>query len=325
MFPLTLWLAVYGATLAVVASLATSQVGALPLHGPLFATTSVLIALLFLVRGGLWFWRVRPESPIGAARDHAATWAPWILLRFALFQSSTLFFIWLAPIKSAIPDAAGYWADAPLIAIERAVFGTDPWRLLHALPDWITPAIDLIYASWIVVIVGVSMAVAVFGSAALVGRYFLSWAMAWVVLGIGIAYALPSAGPIFGPHLGFGFDDLHHALKGTVAYRFHEMLWAMQTARSGDLGGGISAMPSMHCALTSVFVAAAWKTRWRYLVMAYAAAIWFGSVYLGWHYALDGVVSALVVAMLWRVAERLADARWPRLSPIRRRAVSAQA
>jgi hypothetical protein len=297
-----LWLLSFGALLGGVAILSSALAGSLAFEPALMATTSVLFAVAMVVRAAIWLWRHRPASPFGALQARLGVVVGDLALRFALFQGSIHFFIWLPPIKRAIPDGQGYWADAWLAQFERDAVGADPWAVLHRLPDWVTPATDGLYAAWIPMIVLVSMLVAVFGATALVARYFLSWALAWVVLGIGVAHLLPSAGPIFGPDLGFGFEGLRTQLQGTTALRFHDMLWMMHVTGSRDLGGGISAMPSMHCALTFIIVAAAWHSRLRVPALIYAGLIWFGSVYLGWHYVLDGAVSAIGIALIWRVA-----------------------
>jgi hypothetical protein len=39
----------------------------------------------------------------------------------------------------------------------------------------------------------------------------------------------------------------------------------------------------------------------------YAALIWIGSVHLGWHYGLDGLVAAGVTYGIWVVCGRIAD------------------
>ncbi len=300
--PSRLWLIFFIALLGGVAIMSSALAGGLAFEFALVATTSVMFAVAVLIRTAIWLWHHRPSSPLAVLRARLGDIAGDIGLRFALFQGALHFFIWLPPIKRAIPDANGYWADAWLAGFERRLFGADPWTFLHQLPDQVTPAIDALYAAWIPLIVVISLWVAVFGTKALVARYFLSWALAWAVLGIAVAHLLPSAGPIFGPDLGFGFHALRAELTDTAALRFHDLLWAMHETGSRDLGGGISAMPSMHCALTCIFVAAAWRSRWRILALIYAGLIWFGSVYLGWHYVLDGVVSAIGVALIWRVS-----------------------
>src|SRR3546814_5985014 len=52
-------------------------------------------------------------------------------------------------------------------------------------------------------------------------------------------------------------------------------------------------MPSVHNGLAALFAIAAFRL-WRplgWVVAAYAALIWVGSIHLGWHYAIDGMVS----------------------------------
>ena len=75
------------------------------------------------------------------------------------------------------------------------------------------------------------------------------------------------------------------------------------------MGGGISAMPSVHNALSVLFALAAWKVYrplgWAFA--AYAVAIWIGSIHLGWHYGLDGIVAAILTYAIWVGAGRLAD------------------
>lgn len=301
-----IWHGVYAAMLLVMGGLSFAFSGHLRFEGTLFLVTSLVMFGLFLTIARS---RTADADSLGAVIR--ANWR-WGLERYLLFQTSVLFLLWLAPLKGAIPHRGGYWADATLAETERSAFGVDPWVILHLLPDAVTPVIDLIYGAWIVLIVMVSLIVATFASERLMARYFLSWGMAWLFLGVVVAHLLPSAGPIFGPDLGFGFEGLHAELKGTLAMQFHDMLWAVQSGHSIDLGGGISAMPSMHCAITFLFAATAWRTRLREAVILYAAIIWFGSVYLGWHYVLDGLVSLIGVVLIWWAAAAIVDARLPR-------------
>ena len=62
-------------------------------------------------------------------------------------------------------------------------------------------------------------------------------------------------------------------------------------------------MPSMHVALAVLnAIFASSLNRWAgILAWARAAAIMFGSVYFGWHYALDGYVSIAAVIIIWRI------------------------
>jgi hypothetical protein len=64
---------------------------------------------------------------------------------------------------------------------------------------------------------------------------------------------------------------------------------------------GISAMPSVHVAVAVLFAVLGWRTAaWLgWLFTGYACVVLIGSVHLGWHYAVDGYVSAVVAPLIW--------------------------
>ncbi len=73
------------------------------------------------------------------------------------------------------------------------------------------------------------------------------------------------------------------------------------------VGAGISAFPSMHVAaatLNALFL----SERGRVLAAvgwSYVALILFGSVYLGWHYAIDGLFSVPATILIYAALRRL--------------------
>ena len=62
-------------------------------------------------------------------------------------------------------------------------------------------------------------------------------------------------------------------------------------------------MPSVHNGLAALFALAASRLNriagWA--LWAYAALIWLGSIHLGWHYALDGIVGIALTYGIWIV------------------------
>jgi hypothetical protein len=77
--------------------------------------------------------------------------------------------------------------------------------------------------------------------------------------------------------------DQQHQL---YAIPTQHILWEVYTNSIPYIGGGISAMPSMHVAMPFA---------------AYAIIIMIGSVHLGWHYALDGYLAILGVWCIWHI------------------------
>ncbi|MBC7939414.1 MAG: phosphatase PAP2 family protein, partial [Chitinophagaceae bacterium] len=86
-------------------------------------------------------------------------------------------------------------------------------------------------------------------------------------------------------------------------------MWSAYANRDDFFGGGISAMPSIHVAVSATMAFAAYSLNRRlgHIVAVFATLIWIGSVHLAWHYALDGVVGALMAYGIWRMSGALVD------------------
>ena len=66
-------------------------------------------------------------------------------------------------------------------------------------------------------------------------------------------------------------------------------------------------MPSMHNAQAALFVVFAYSIDKRLgrATLVYAALIFIGSVHLGWHYAVDGIVGIVAALAVWSVCGAL--------------------
>jgi hypothetical protein len=239
-------------------------------------------------------------------------------LLFALLMASFNAF------KQRVLPQAGFGMDVPLAEIDRALFlGVDPWKLTHGLFDspWASWAIDLSYHAWFAPMALGVMACAFLpaGADALRYRYLTSYVLLWLIGGSLLALAMPAAGPCFQPGgLGgaAGFEPLMDRLgaqhdwlvgqgmSGLSALQYQDTLFTLFGGRELAIGAGISAMPSMHNGLAVLFAIAAFRVnRIAGMVLAaYALLIWIGSVHLGWHYAVDGPVAALVAVVAWRLS-----------------------
>jgi hypothetical protein len=236
--------------------------------------------------------------------------------------------------KMDIPVLAPFDWDATFAGWEAALFGgRQPWELIHPFVGYppITILLDLLYSSWVVMtfVVWAALLASVRTPRAVRIRYWRATVISWVVIGIVMATLLSSAGPLyfgrFEPTLTDPFAELNAYLAhvdtifplSQMASR--ELLWEVYLNRV-DLPGGISAMPSMHNAQAALFAAVGFSLSRRLgiAMTAYAVLIFIGSIHLGWHYALDGVVGcAVALAIWWACGLRLrsADASKAEMQP----------
>jgi hypothetical protein len=143
-------------------------------------------------------------------------------------------------------------------------------------------------------------------------QYLLSFFGCWILLGSLAAIGLSSVGPCFygllypaDPYVPLmsylrSVDEVY-----TIwALSTQDMLWERYIANSTGLGSGISAMPSLHVAITTLnaLLLSRLSRIAGILGWTYLALILVGSVHLGWHYAIDGYVSILAVLLIWRAA-----------------------
>lgn len=227
--------------------------------------------------------------------------------------------------KRAISQIVPFYADPYALVLDRMIHGTDPWRLLHLIFGFplATAVIDFVYTLWFLVIfIVLSLVIFVLGNERLRSQYLVASALCWSLIGGLSATLLSSAGPCYYPtfYAGDPYADLFAYLAQA---REVYPLWALDTQerllsayeRGGMVfGEGISALPSMHVAiavLNGIFLShinryACWAA-W-----IFAAAIFIGSVHLGWHYAVDGYVAALLVIIIWFGAGKLTDLFEPR-------------
>ncbi len=227
-----------------------------------------------------------------------------------------------AAFKTTMPLILPYWADPPLAAIDRALhLGTDPWRLAYALLPAMPPGLArlIYYDLWFVpAFFFPAFLVLLDGNAQRVGRFVAIWTLVWIVLGNIVALAGLSAGPVYYQRItgDDAFAGLRQAMQATglteaAIGRLQEAMWSYLENGRQMQGAGISAFPSVHVGIAAVLAAYALE-RFRLfglIVAAYAAAILFLSVWLGWHYAIDGYASILFVAALWRLKVTLPGAR----------------
>ena len=224
-----------------------------------------------------------------------------IFLVFAFLGAFSVF-------KSMIPWMHPFTWDATFSDLDRAIFGTDPWRITHAVIGPVPTALmDYAYIMWTPVFTCVVLWHSVFARHEQKRRFFLSFFGCWIILGVICATIFSSAGPCF-------LELIRHPYA--ERYPFFPMEYAGGSQRimnylaegylDGDFGmaKGISAMPSMHIAVVTLYLVAARKPWTMALSAIYFTLIFVGSIHLGWHYAADGIFAAIGTILIYLMTAR---------------------
>ncbi len=257
----------------------------------------------------------RPRAPIGYLRA--------LLRRRGLGAAVTLLVFCIgitafSTFKHHLPAWVPFFADRPLADLDEALHFGQPWRWAHDVaPEGAGAVLAVLYGPvWFAQFFGFVVLAAFLTRDALRARYLIALVGTLVLLGTLGRIAGASAGPIFYDRMqdSSRFADLAAALSATrhgqAMLAASDYLYASYRSDSAVFGSGISAMPSIHVALAvlNALFLRALNPRLAPVGVAFAAMILFGSVYFGWHYALDGYASIIGVALIWYGAGRLARA-----------------
>lgn len=282
----------------------------------------VFYALLELSRGGrVSAWS---KSPAGALAQ--AFGARWRADRFFSLGWPLALFMLLLPsfnaFKQRILPQAGFRYDADLAAIDRLLFGGDPGPWLHQLlgSPATTRFFDTAYHGWFVLTTLGLCVVGLCASTRTRGQYMLAYAAIWIILGSLLAWIVPAAGPAFYQVLvepagaePFLFVHEQLAIAGDTSFLTslgnQDYLRENFASSSLAMGGGISAIPSIHNAMAALFAIASFRVHklLGFLMIGFAMLIWIASVYLNWHYAIDGIAGAAGATVIWFGAGWIVD------------------
>jgi membrane-associated phospholipid phosphatase len=285
-----------------------------PRLGAFAVLALVVICTLALLRVGWILYREREAKPLKRIAALASANAGRAVVILAAIYLSVVSGACFSALKAAIPAHRPFWLDPHLLALEGEL-----WRVSHALLGWATPAIDLIYATWLPVQVIAFYWLLLLRPSLRKAQALISHALAWLLLGVIGAYGGSSAGPIYYDRLfgGAAFADLNRVVEAQapVAFRTSEMLWRAHAYGTDEVYAGISAMPSMHVALACwLWLLLRDRPYWGKLAALYFALICVGSVHLGWHWALDGVASVAAVWLIWKLVGAVLTR--PRVAPV---------
>ncbi len=298
--------------------------------GPVYWLTALFL-VGFAVVQPLWtLARVRPARPVAYLVEdwrrrilapERVIGAALVLLSLPVFMSA------FSGVKMSIPAFRPFTWDPTLATWDRVLhLGRHPWEWLHPLTGSpaVTSAISVLYQTWFFVTFAVVLWQAFSAARAeLRMRFLLTYVLIWVLLGNVLAIVMSSAGPVYygrvtgldDPYLPF-MEHLRSVAETLPVFvlRSQELLWTVYSSDGQTVGGGISAMPSMHVASTFLATLVCWRTSriLGVLMAAYLGAILIGSIVMGWHYALDGYVAIPLTALIWWAVGRWTRTReWP--------------
>jgi hypothetical protein len=239
------------------------------------------------------------------------------LLGYALIASAVLQTAF-SFLKSTIPMIVPFYADPALAEADRWLHGgVDPWEVTHWIGAYLPmDALLPVYLSvWAVPAIGLAVILSVADhDNERKARFLILYLFCWLVIGNVLAIIGSSVGPVFydAAYGGDRFAALHVVLaeSGVAENRIgliQDALWRAYSERGMAIGSGISAFPSVHvgiATLTALYLIE--RSRWLApFGLAFVGTILFLSVYTGYHYALDGYVSILLMVGAWVMLRRV--------------------
>lgn len=240
-----------------------------------------------------------------------------------LFSCIAIFHGTFTSLKSMLPELHPFAFDPAIADLDEMLHAGPAWMQVRLL-DSLTGVIQFFYGPiWFTLVTGVTFAMCVANPSRLRSQYIWTFLLCWTVLGIVIAGCFMSGGPVFydrllGEDRFAGLTAHMTSLMATegVTFEYPELLWTAYVTKTTGLGTGISAFPSLHLAMSTLFFLAAhrFNRMLGWVMLGFLVVIMLGSVHLGWHYAVDGYFSIIATTAIWKmvgvrlkIAERQTD------------------
>lgn len=263
---------------------------------------------------------LHPFSAVGRAFGQPDVWPVAVARATILLPATALVTGTFSAIKSEIPNLQAFVFDDAFVALDAALHGgIQPWVLLQPFVGFplITLVLDQVYYLWFPILYHTYYWQMFTKRQPVLRLQFLSaFLLSWMLIGSAAAVALSSAGPVFLVDLGLDgsaftglFDYLSSVNAGSeiFAMTVQEMLWVAYSQGIAMPFEGITAMPSMHVTIAFLLMLFGWRRHWILGVSStvFALMIFVGSIHLGFHYAVDGYVAALMVAAIWWISGKI--------------------
>ena len=251
-----------------------------------------------------------------------------------LTYSTLLFHSAFSSIKASLPSILPFYADPFLAHVDAALHGgQQPWELLHRWefqPSVAMSELFYIYLWMPSAILFPTILYLVDRDRQRQRRFLTLYICCWIITGNFLALAGMSAGPIYydqivseNSFVGLAAALDHSGISSGSIGQAQDFLWTAYATNQQHLGSGISAFPSVHVAVAAVLALYLFERMpqlWL-IGISYVLIILYLSVYTGFHYAVDGYASILLVFCVWLYLKRKERAQHP-LTGIGRRVSS---
>ena len=327
----------YAATSVIIAHLYNvSDKTSLALYSNTLGLMDAIFLYFFVVGYALYVMiRIRPEKLFSYCFNdlrHNYLTVERLLMALPVLFLFPLHFTACTSFKTILPDLNPFAWDPIFVQCDLVLHGDKlPWQWLQPAlgQPIVTSTINFFYHLWFFVMFAILYWQAFsLRFPRLRMRFLLSFISIWILLGTIGAISLSSAGPCYYGRV-TGLNDPFKPLMNYLytahdqipvpALKIQEMLWKTYRRHGFGPGTGISAMPSIHVATSSLFALLGWYwgrlMGWgliRWGLGVFAAIILVGSIHLGWHYAIDGYVAIIGTWLIWRWAGWMVR-RYPKL------------
>lgn len=234
----------------------------------------------------------------------------------ASFMLFGIFCLSFGPMKSLIPTFNPYTLDPLFQRIDMLLHGGSApslWFISLLNSDYVAMLNTVYLISWTTVIACYCLW-QITSAPSLARSQFLScFFLLWIIGGVVLATAFSSVGPIY---YSLFYDDMYSAMNADFVTRLYQsthnnamaidarnLLLDYLNDDSLTNDNGISAMPSLHTGMSILMAVHSYcyHRHLSWLMIPYAILIFLGSFILGWHYAIDTYVSAILLFLIWRL------------------------
>ena len=236
-----------------------------------------------------------------------------ILTPIPLLVLTAPFISVVSSIKRLIPVMQPYVWDQAFADLDQALHGgVQPWVIVQPLFEhpYLTSMVSEVYSYPWFFAVALMQFWLIFTSNPNRHRLIMTSLLCWILLGNFAATMFSSAGPAYYAHFVDGPNPYLPLVEYLAQVNAEITLSALTTQdyllsmyQSGTIlpGTGISAMPSMHLSMATIMVLCARHIGRTLTIcaLAYLVFLELGSVYLGWHYAIDGYASIAGTLAIW--------------------------